>query len=113
MADNSNCHVCHMNYINEEIAVTHARVNMSCADCHGKSDAHIDDESWASGGTGTPPEIMYRRNEINPFCSGCHEIVNNNGSHHKILFDSEEGKDKNCIDCHGNHRLARRMLNWK
>jgi hypothetical protein len=86
---------------------------MGCADCHGQSDAHIDDESWASGGTGTPPEIMYSRDDVNPFCSGCHEIVNNNGSHHKALFDSEKGKDLNCTDCHGDHRLARRMVNWK
>ncbi|MHC4458572.1 MAG: hypothetical protein ACYS0I_16090, partial [Planctomycetota bacterium] len=51
VSDNSRCHVCHMNYVKEDIAVTHARVNIGCARCHGESDAHIDDESWASGGT--------------------------------------------------------------
>ena len=30
------------------------------------SDAHIADESWASGGNGTAPDIMYTRDKINP-----------------------------------------------
>ncbi|MHC4130472.1 MAG: multiheme c-type cytochrome [Planctomycetota bacterium] len=113
MADNSRCHVCHMNYINEDIAVVHAQADMGCAACHGQSDAHIDDESWASGGNGTPPEIMYRKEEINPFCSSCHEIVYEEGSHHEVLFATEEGKDKNCTFCHGDHLLVRRKLKWK
>ena len=48
-ADNSRCFVCHVNYMQEDIAVIHARVNISCADCHGDCDAHIADESWAWG----------------------------------------------------------------
>ena len=36
--------------------------------CHGVSDAHIADESWASGGNGTAPDIMYPRDKINPSC---------------------------------------------
>ena len=46
-ADNSRCFVCHANYMQEEIAVTHAKANIGCAHCHGASDAHIADESWA------------------------------------------------------------------
>jgi len=46
VADNSRCFVCHFNYIEEDIAVTHARANMGCAHCHGECDEHIADESW-------------------------------------------------------------------
>jgi len=75
MPVNSRCLVCHMNYIKEDIAVTHARVNIGCAQCHGESDAHIDDESWSWGGKGTPPDIMYVPEKINPFCTGCHTVT--------------------------------------
>ena len=52
-ADNSRCHVCHINFSQEELAVAHARAAIGCAGCHGASDAHIADESWASGGNGS------------------------------------------------------------
>ncbi len=67
-ADNSRCFVCHINYVKEELAVDHALADIGCAKCHGVSDAHIADESWADGGNGTAPEIMYPRPKINPFC---------------------------------------------
>lgn len=46
-ADNSRCHVCHIKYTFEDIAVAHARANIGCADCHGESDDHISDEFWS------------------------------------------------------------------
>ena len=100
MADNSRCFVCHINYMEEDIAVTHARANIGCADCHGNCDEHIADESWASGGNGTAPDIMYPREKINPFCTGCH-------TGEKI------DKEKYCTDCHGDHRLTNRKCKWK
>jgi hypothetical protein len=33
VADNSRCHVCHINYADEELAVEHARANISCEQC--------------------------------------------------------------------------------
>jgi len=30
VADNSRCHVCHINYADEALAVTHARANIRC-----------------------------------------------------------------------------------
>ena len=68
-ADNSRCRVCHLNLAMEELAVMHAKKDVGCADCHGDCDAHIDDESWASGGPGTPPEIMYPPERIDGACS--------------------------------------------
>ncbi len=112
MADNSRCFVCHINYMEEDIAVTHARVNIGCANCHGESDEHIADESWASGGNGTPPGIMYPRAKINPFCMGCHPRDKIDTEQHKPLFAGTI-KEKYCTDCHGNHRLVNRKCKWK
>ncbi len=112
MADNSRCFVCHINYIDEDIAVTHARVNMGCADCHGESDEHIADESWASGGNGTPPGIMYPLSKINPFCMGCHPREKIDSEQHKPFF-TDTTEEKYCTDCHGDHRLTNRKCKWK
>jgi len=112
MADNSRCFVCHINYMDEDIAVTHARVNMGCANCHGESDEHIADESWASGGNGTAPDIMYPRAKINPFCMGCHTREKIDTEQHKPLFAGNNNKQY-CTDCHGDHRLTNRKCKWK
>jgi len=112
MADNSRCFVCHINYMQEDIAVTHARANIGCARCHGECDAHIADESWASGGNGTAPDIMYPRPKINPFCMGCHPKGKIDTEQHKPLF-AETAVKKVCTDCHGKHRLEHRKCKWK
>jgi hypothetical protein len=110
-ADNSRCFVCHVNYMQEDIAVIHARANIGCAGCHGESDEHIADESWASGGNGTAPEIMYPKPKINPFCMGCHKKEKIDTDQHKPLFANL--KKMVCTDCHGNHRLEIRRCKWK
>jgi len=111
-ADNSRCHVCHVNYQNEDIAVTHARAGMGCKDCHGESDEHIADESWASGGNGTAPDRMFLPEAINPFCMGCHPKDKIDTPQHKPLF-AQGGARKVCTDCHGKHRLHTRKCKWK
>lgn len=111
-ADNSRCFVCHINYMQEDIAVTHARANIGCAGCHGESDEHIADESWASGGNGTAPDVMFPRPKINPFCMGCHTKEKIDTEQHKPLFAAET-EQKYCTDCHGNHRLTNRKCKWK
>jgi hypothetical protein len=112
MADNSRCFVCHINYMQEDIAVTHAKVDMGCAHCHGESDEHIADESWASGGNGTAPDIMYPLSKINPFCMGCHPKEKIDTPQHEIVFSNTD-KQKYCTDCHGDHRLPNRKCKWK
>ncbi len=111
-ADNSRCHVCHLNYIEEKLAVDHARAGIGCAKCHGPSDEHIADESWASGGNGTAPDIMYPREKINAFCLGCHPKEKIDLSQHKE-FLAGASKEKYCTDCHGEHRLHERKCKWK
>lgn len=113
VADNSRCHVCHLNYMQEKLAVLHARADMGCADCHGDCDAHIADESWAWGGNGTAPDTMFPRAKINPFCLGCHpkDKIGNKEGHKKFFAGAAE--EKYCTDCHGDHRLAKRKCKWK
>jgi hypothetical protein len=111
-ADNSRCFVCHLNYASEDLAVTHAGVFIGCAGCHGESDAHIDDESWASGGNGTAPDIMYRLEQVNEFCMGCHSQETIDTEQHEELF-AGTGENKYCTDCHGDHRLEYRRCKWK
>lgn len=110
-ADNSRCFVCHLNYVTESLAVTHAKEGIGCADCHGESDEHIADESWASGGQGTPPDIMYRREEVIPSCLKCHELHKADPDC-RCRFPWLEEKQP-CTDCHGEHRLKVRKCVWK
>ncbi len=110
-ADNSRCFVCHMNYMQEELAVKHAQAGIGCAQCHGPSDAHIADESWATGGNGTPPDLMYPRDKINASCLACHPKDKiDTPQHQAILADPAL---KVCTDCHGKHRLPQRRCKWK
>jgi hypothetical protein len=112
VADNTRCFVCHANYLDEEIAVTHARANIGCASCHGESDAHIADESWGSGGNGTAPDIMYPKEEINPSCMRCHPQDRIDIPEHEPVFANAD-ESKVCTDCHGDHRLTVRRCTWK
>ena len=112
VADNSRCFVCHLNYMQEDIAARHARANIGCVNCHGNCDAHIADESWASGGNGTAPGIIYPREKINPFCMGCHPEDKMPAARH-AAFLAGTARETYCTDCHGKHRLAQRKCQWK
>lgn len=105
VADNSRCHVCHINYEDEKLAVVHARANMNCEQCHGASDAHCSDEDNI-----TPPDIMYPMAKINPFCMGCHPRDKISSLHESFLAGTT--KEKYCTDCHGDHRLVYRTRKW-
>ena len=111
-ADNSRCQVCHLNFAQEKWVIIHARAGIGCAKCHGVCDAHIADESWASGGNGTAPDIIYPRAKINPFCMTCHAREKITNDAHKDFFADASGKET-CTDCHGKHRLVKRKCKWK
>ena len=111
-ADNSRCFVCHVNYMQEKIAVTHARAGIGCAKCHGPSDAHIADESWGSGGNGTAPDTMYTRDKVSSSCVGCHTAEKIGAAQHQAVFAATPGTSA-CTDCHGSHRLPQRRCKWK
>ncbi|MBE3123975.1 MAG: hypothetical protein IMZ55_19980 [Acidobacteria bacterium] len=112
VADNTRCFVCHLNYMQEDVAVVHARANIGCVNCHGDCDAHIADESWASGGNGTAPGIMYPREKVNPLCMGCHPKDKMPAARHAAFF-AGTAKETSCTDCHGKHRLTDRKCKWK
>jgi len=75
-------------------------------------DAHIADESWASGGNGTPPGILFTRDKIDPFCLGCHAKEKLSAARHAAFLAGTVAQ-KYCTDCHGQHRLAKRKCKWK
>ncbi|MHC4537722.1 MAG: cytochrome c3 family protein, partial [Planctomycetota bacterium] len=108
-ADNSRCHVCHINYDEEELALNHELGGVSCEKCHGSSDAHCSDENNI-----TPPDIMYSKASVNPSCMKCHskeEIIEE--GHHKPLFSGAVTQMKYCTDCHGReHRIPVRTVRW-
>jgi len=123
-ADNSRCRVCHLNFMQEAITVVHAQTNIGCATCHGPSDAHIADESWASGGNGTAPDIMYRKSRIRFACLGCHNWVKlvesdqmktdlKEKPDHRAVLDGTNREKRFCTDCHGQHRMVNRKCKWK
>lgn len=107
VADNSRCHVCHINYDDEVLAVTHARADISCEQCHGASDAHCSDEDNI-----TPPDIMYPKEKIRPFCLGCHQKEKIDIAVHKSVLSDTSVNEGNCTNCHGEHRLGYRTRKW-
>lgn len=105
VADNSRCHVCHINYADEEIAIVHAKANIGCEKCHGSSNAHCSDENNI-----TAPDIMYPVERINEFCLSCHLVEGLGDVCKSVLAGTAE--KKTCTDCHGEHRLGYRTQHW-
>ena len=97
--ENTACFVCHANYKTEFLANSHAKVNISCFNCHGESSAHQNDENNI-----TAPGTMYPADKIDPFCQSCHKV--HNISSRKIIASflkkKSEGANTSCLgqDCH-------------
>jgi hypothetical protein len=108
-ADNSYCDVCHVNYQDEELARTHRRVGVGCETCHGISDKHSEDEDGV-----TPPDLMYPKEHVVPFCTSCHDkSALRKVDDHKGLFSNKTDPEDNCSHCHGKkHRLKVRTRRW-
>ena len=111
-ADNSACYVCHGNYDGEELALIHAKEDVSCIECHGESLAHRDDEDNV-----TPPDIMYPADKIEEKCAECHD--SHDVSAREVIDRWQERcpkktnpKELVCTDCHGEHRLKLRTVRW-
>lgn len=105
---NSRCHVCHANYAQEELAVTHARAKVGCEECHGPSNEHCSDEDNI-----TPPMVLFPRGKIVPSCLKCHVQDKLAGvDKHKPAMTAAGKWEKICTDCHGSHRLKVRTRRW-
>lgn len=105
---NRRCHVCHMFYEEDWLAVTHAKVRVGCEACHGSSDAHCNDE-----GNITPPDRMFPRRAVNPLCMQCHgrKQLAEVPTHAPVLAGTAT-KRRHCTDCHGDHLLGERVVRW-
>jgi hypothetical protein len=112
VADNGACFVCHTNYQQEPLARVHAKANVGCVKCHGRSSAHRNDEDNI-----TPPDIMYPAGRIDAACKKCHE--EHNVAAVKVIARWQQNCPAktdptriNCTDCHGQHRLTLRTVRW-
>lgn len=111
-ADNEACFCCHTNYREEQFAGYHAKGDIGCVDCHGQSHAHRNDEQNT-----TPPEVMYPTEAIEACCQKCHDTHDAPAA--KVIATWQErcpGKtdpaELLCTDCHGDHRLKLRIVQW-
>jgi hypothetical protein len=107
MADNSRCHVCHINYEDEALTFVHARADIGCEGCHGASDAHCADEDNI-----TPPDTMFPVDKITSFCMGCHTKEKIDIAVHKSVMAETDPQIARCTACHGEHGLSHRTRRW-
>jgi formate-dependent nitrite reductase cytochrome c552 subunit len=110
--DNSACYVCHGNYEQESLVLTHGREDVSCVACHGESVDHRNDEDNI-----TPPDTMYDLAAIDPKCKECHET--HDAPAREVVRRWQERCPKKtdlkqivCTDCHFDHRLPFRNVRW-
>jgi len=110
-ADNSECLICHMDFKGEEISAGHEQAGIGCIGCHGDSLAHGDDELNI-----TPPDKLFGRAEIVPFCKGCHPTHVEGRVYDDFVKQWHSKRRPNgrmivddsvCTDCHGNHAILR------
>jgi len=109
LEDNQACLVCHLDLKNEEITAIHLEAGVTCAACHGDSDAHRGDE-WNV----VRPDVIWGRATMEPFCKQCHPKHTNNVKYRNWV-DEWNGKRRTtgryvtensvCMDCHGEHAI--------
>lgn len=112
LGDNAPCLVCHANYQAEPLASGHAAANVGCVSCHGPSFAHRNDENNT-----TPPDVMYLPDKIDAACEKCHASHDVSASKIVTLWlkrcpNKTDAKSIVCTDCHGEHRLKVRTVQW-
>jgi len=112
VANNTPCFVCHENFKTEPLVTQHAIKNVGCAECHGRSHAHCNDENNT-----TPPDIIFPRAAIDAGCIKCHKI--HKAPAIKVLARWQEKCSEKtdvatiiCTDCHSAHRMRIRTVRW-
>jgi len=106
-ACNAECVLCHKDFKTEELAARHADAGIGCIGCHGTSAAHVHDDLNL-----TPPDVLYGRTEVMPFCTKCH-LTHGASLARDAFFRTWQGKRRPngrlilenaiCTDCHGTH----------
>jgi hypothetical protein len=97
-AVNRQCFVCHVDYTEEPLTLTHQEQGVSCATCHGESKLHIDDEDRK-----TAPDRMIAHHKVAKFCRTCHTDIAAACPHAQPPADDEP--ERACTECHGKHKL--------
>jgi hypothetical protein len=103
---NGACYVCHIPFVKEELAKVHLAEGISCAQCHGLSDKHANDENIGA----TKPDITFPRDKVDAGCEKCH--TTHDAPATKVLARFGERKLSMqtaviCTDCHGTHKIDR------
>ena len=92
--------------IKKEISKVHLAEEVGCIKCHGVSADHANDEDVGA----TPPDIMYKRHEVDPACAKCHETHDAPAREVVARFLERKlpsNQPSICTDCHGHHRIDR------
>ena len=108
---NAGCYVCHMTFVQEELAKTHLAARIGCVNCYGSSTGHANDGNIGA----TPPDIVIKRDQINASCRACH--ATHDVPPEKVIArwqDRCKAKPATqpsalpavCTDCHGNHKIS-------
>jgi hypothetical protein len=112
LVESQPCFVCHVNFQEESLAGGHAKAGISCVRCHGYSFAHRNDENNT-----TPPDTMFPAQNIDKACMECHIIhdtpaVKVIARWLKCCPEKTDPETIVCTDCHGQHRLKVRTVQW-
>lgn len=115
---NDQCYVCHIPFSEEALALVHAKAEVWCIRCHGRSAGHMQDENIGA----TPPDIAYKKHQVDRMCAECHKPK----KHPTVAPDlraarlgegskaQQEIKGRRvkvtgvCTDCHGRHWIPPR-----
>ena len=109
MEDNQSCLVCHLDFQNEEITTVHLDAGLTCAACHGDSEAHRGDE-WNV----VRPDVIWGRAEMAAFCKQCHPKHKTGKAYDEFRAEWLDKRrvtgryvteDSACTDCHGKHAI--------
>ena len=108
--DNSSCLTCHADFKRELLCSVHLKAKITCAACHGDSEAHRGDEFNI-----IPPDVLWGRAEMAAFCKQCHKRHEHPEAVRKFRLKWQDKRRPNgrlvqtdsvCTDCHGNHAVV-------
>ncbi len=91
------CITCHVDQVDEYVGGLHQKEKVTCADCHGSSEPHVEDEN-----NDVKPDVLFFRANTDRRCGECHEDDCTRPPEYKppIVMKSQPTI---CTDCHGRH----------
>lgn len=91
------CITCHVDQVDEYIGSLHQTEKVTCADCHGSSEPHVEDEN-----NDVKPDTVFIRENTDRRCGECHEDDCTRPPEYKPPFVMKS-QPTICTDCHGRH----------